>query len=409
MRLSAQLRLKIESTSELYTVTEAFLASAKHHIDSGTYWKKRLHNSLDRQALLPLDSCSMALQRRARGYLIIEIPIGGEIIQLPKQIIKAYLPDLWRRNKRRAMRTGLLRLPRFGVRDSQQTQLALLIILHALEASATESGVASELKAQLDLARDRYTLKKADPEFSMCIIFWNVATLLQPRLGFGRHQEMAYAMSGWFTDLAAEGHVHERTLVQYVLALDQLEAEMTAPLLCLLRRVDVRLSAIREWSYQRRFRPATLKKMESLVKSRPRMDALGPSNQMVLGGDLHLSEILEQYKRDPDAILVNFGPKRHRRVDNGYYSYSDSDSYSDCDYDEGLYTTTQPPFSPYRPPRDPVRLEPRQCGALLAPCERPWNPQPPMNLIRSPSAMLLGAPGPVRPGMRRYHTTSVLG
>ncbi|KAL8960870.1 MAG: hypothetical protein Q9193_002495 [Seirophora villosa] len=351
----------------------------------------------------------MALQRRARGYLTIDIPIGGKIIQLPKQIIKAYLPDLWRRNKRRAMRTGLLRIPRFGVEDNHQTRMALLIILHALEASATESGVASELKAQLDLARDSYTLKKVNPEAAMCTIFWNVATLLRPRAGLGRHPEMAYAMSGWFTDLAAEGHVHERTLVRYVLALDHLEAEMTAPLLCLLRRVDVRLSEIRRWNYERLFRPATLKKLENLVKSRPRLGALGPGNQMVLGGDLNPSEILEQYYRDPDAILVKFGPKRHRRVDDGYYSYSDSDSYSDLDYDEGLYTTTQPPFSPYRPPRDPVRLEPRQCGGLVVPCERPWNPQPPMNLIRSPSAMLLGAPGPVRPGIRRYHTTSVLG
>ncbi|KAL9011454.1 MAG: hypothetical protein Q9173_003699 [Seirophora scorigena] len=192
----------------------------------------------------------MALQRRARGYLIIEIPIGGEIIQLPNQIIKAYLPDLWRRHKRRATRTGVLRLRRFGVQDDQQARIALLIVLHALEASATESGVASELKVQLDLARDRYTLKKADPEFAMCTIFWNVATLLRPRKGLGRHPEMAYAMSGWFTDLAAEGHVHERTLVQYVLALDHLQAEMTAPLLSLLRRVDVRLSAFRKWNYE---------------------------------------------------------------------------------------------------------------------------------------------------------------
>ncbi|KAL9016648.1 MAG: hypothetical protein Q9185_006021 [Variospora sp. 1 TL-2023] len=344
----------------------------------------------------------MALQRRARPHRIIEIPIGRDVVYLPKEIIRSYLPDLWRRNGRYAMRTGYLELPRFGVRDNQQTRIALFIVLRALEASATDGGVASELRTHLDFARRDCTLGGPNPERAMCRIFCNVATLLRPGHAFGRHTEMAYAMSGWFTDLAAEGELHEDTLLKYVIALDWLQAEMTAPLFCFLKQVDVRLIDLRHWNDDGLFRSTTLKKMKNLVKNRPRIATLATGGHLVRGGDLHLKEIMDQWKRDPNSIIVEFPPERSRWADDGYSDHSD---YSGTDLDEGYYTTTPPPFSPCVPLRDPAPFRPRQCGSLLAPCERGWNPHAPMNLVRSPSSMLLGAPAVVRPGLPRYHTT----
>ncbi|KAL8760809.1 MAG: hypothetical protein Q9184_003013, partial [Pyrenodesmia sp. 2 TL-2023] len=106
----------------------------------------------------------MEVQRRTRHYRSIDIPIGEEMLSLPNEIIKSYLPNLWQRQGRRAMATGYLNLERFLQGKGENARMALSIILHALEASETGSGVGSELKTQLEGERKFCAMHAEDPE-----------------------------------------------------------------------------------------------------------------------------------------------------------------------------------------------------------------------------------------------------
>lgn len=344
----------------------------------------------------------MALQHHARPFQSTRIPIGADTISLPNEIIKSYLPNLWRFKGRRALARGHLNLERLVFGEGDSARIALSIILIALEASKTDRGVASELKIQLDDARDKYTLNRPDPERAMCRIFCNVVELLDPRSALGRHQEMAYAMSGWFTDLAAEGIMHSHTLFSYVQALGLLEADMTAPLLCFLRRIDVRSCDLRYWTRDRVFRQKTIRKMRFLLKSHPGEASLVPRDGLISGGDLRAKEIIKQWRRDPGSITIDLRPQRQGRLDDDGYA-----TYSDSDLDDHFYIDGHLPFDHCSAPFDPVL-----CGHFppgLPQYQYPWISQAPIGALRSPSPMSVATSlqALARPAARRTRTAYV--
>ncbi|KAL8718290.1 MAG: hypothetical protein Q9225_004553 [Loekoesia sp. 1 TL-2023] len=303
------------------------------------------------------------------------------------------------------MARGLFNLERLVTGTGNNGLIAINIILDALKESETQCGVATELKTQLDVARDSYAADKADPERAMCSIFCNVAEFLDPRYALGRQKGMAYAMSEWFTILAAENVIHPEILFKYVLALDKLRADMTDPLHAFLRYVDVHPSNIQDWAAWRVFRPRTLKKMKALSKGCHRKEGPAAGNHLYTGRDLHWKDIKDQWRHDPDSIIVDLGPKRHRE----YQHYEDDDDYStfdDIDYDNRVC------------PCGPMRCNHHSClphQPLLGP--HPWIPPPygpqwqhPVLMapprLPSPMPMGHGIPAPIatRPQIRRIQT-----
>lgn len=238
----------------------------------------------------------------------IQFLIGDRPISLSQKVIKSYLPRLWRSHARYAVTTGYLDLEEVVAVHSEARHIALLIVLNALQASETQLGVPSELKHELTHAMNHYAGHKESPEPLMSRIFTNVARYLHL---FSRHQEMTYAMSDWFTIYAAENHLSSRRLFDYVIALDFLGADMTAPLHSFLRRTRLTSADLHSPHLRRYLRPKTLKKLRTLYKDHKK--ELKPArNRLIAGGDLDLEEIVQQYLQDPDSIVVNPAPsKRH--------------------------------------------------------------------------------------------------
>ncbi|KAI4145245.1 MAG: hypothetical protein L6R39_003882 [Caloplaca ligustica] len=338
----------------------------------------------------------MALQHHVRPYRNVDFPIGGEIIRLPNEIIKSYLPNLWRYQGRRAVSRGCLELEPLVRGRGTNARIALFIILRALKASQTQHGVAKELRMQLNAAGDTYALSAPNPERAMCNIFCNVARLLRPGSALGRHQEMAYAMSDWFTTLAAEYMIGPGTMFRYLQALDVIGADMTAPLHSFLRHMPVSQGKLQELASERLFRPRTLKKFTALLKdhqkklrSRSPLD-LSPEEGVVSGRDLNWKELRQQWESDPDSVMIDLRPTQYRQG----HSYDSDDSYStysDTDYDDCLYIHRYPPLH-----RRPALLGPVSLGHQpwgLAQCPRAWNRQLPVAPdFRSLSSMLLEPP-----------------
>ncbi|KAI4178080.1 MAG: hypothetical protein LQ346_007572 [Caloplaca aetnensis] len=339
----------------------------------------------------------MALRHRGHGFRSIEILLGEETIRLPNEIIRTYLPNLWRYSGRRATIRGIINLERVMEGKPESKRLALSIILRALEASKTDRGVASELKLQLHLAHDRHVMNHPDPERAMCITFSNVVKLLEPRSLLGRNEELAYALSEWFTTLAAENILQQGTVIHYVKALDRLRAEMTGPVLALLR-CDVRDSHLQCWTRARCFRQTTLRKMRSLMASRPRQGLSLPNHGLVRGGDVDPLDVLDLYMHDPDSIMIDPRYLRPNRVYDGGYSTSDSASDSEDDF----YTSRYPLDHGYLPPVNGVRLGPHHLG-LPDPRDRFLAPQARIlpRRSQSPRLMIEHAPIIARPGPPR--------
>ncbi|KAL8733778.1 MAG: hypothetical protein Q9181_003472 [Wetmoreana brouardii] len=250
------------------------------------------------------------------------------MVSLPKEKVKSYLPRLWQLHGELASVEGFLDLgPFFAVRN-EKTRIALEVILNALEDSEAGHGVASELKTQLDDARSSY----AEP--TMSSIFKAVADSLRQ---FGRHQEMAYAMSEWFTVHAAEEYIPPEIMFRYVVALDRLRADMTAPLHSFLRHVRLSSADLRSPSTRRSLRPKTLKKLRTLWKDHRKdlQPARHAQGRLIAGGDLDLEEVVRLYRHNPDSILADTGLTKHLRrthdFDEGDLYSSLSDAFDDHD------------------------------------------------------------------------------
>lgn len=308
----------------------------------------------------------MALRHRARPFEWIEISVGRETISLPNEIIKTYMPNLWRHKSGRLMARGNIDLERLVQGKTKNVRLALSIILKAIEASKTGHGVASELKLQLDDARDNLAMNHMDPERAMCTTFCNVVKLLEPDLALGRNDEMAYAASEWFTTFAAETSLHPRTVLQCVRVLDRLRTDITGPVLALLR-CGVRQSHLHGWARRRFFRQSTLKKMRSLMRTRPREGLLVPSHGLIRGGDLDPEEVCYLLQHDPDAITIDLD-RLNRLYDGGYTTDSDSEPEDD------FYIPGHPLDGSHGIPIDHVGLGPH--SGFPHPYERFMAPQP---------------------------------
>ncbi|KAL8782143.1 MAG: hypothetical protein Q9213_005647 [Squamulea squamosa] len=343
----------------------------------------------------------MDLECRLKGsHLQIDFPCGDKIITLPTEIIKSYLPRLWQSVGRWAKAEGWLDLEGLSIVQGRHCQKALHVILKALKKSQAGCGVASELKAQLDRVRADNANRAPSPEYTMSKIFSNVAKLVRK---LGPHQEMAYAMTEWFAIFAAERLIHPESMFQYIIALDRLRVNMTGPLHALLQ--DYHWDAADIQLICESLRRPTGKRLISLWKDYKKQDssrrsALPPGRGLIEGGDICLRDILRQYRRDPDSIIVRVG-SRNRKLRDWY------------DSDDGYLTDTDTidddEFRPYTlgPPRirDPSSYHPfHGFPHVPHPLQYPDFPAPP----RRCSPLLLEAdypaPLPIRPSPMRVHS-----
>ena len=342
----------------------------------------------------------MALQLHDR-HRYVQFLFGENILLLSNETIKSYLPNLWRLRKHYLTTRNHIHLEDLISGKDENARVALTIILNALKGSETQYGVASELKLQLDDARDNHAADSRDPEWATCTTFCNVARLLRPQSALGRHPLMAYAMAEWFTILAAESVLRADTLFSYLLALDRLGADMTDPLHAFLRNIDVYPCELRKWTLKRVFRPKTLKKMNSLLMDRWQKEgsvvaaAKKKKNCIVAGGDLHLEEIIERYYRDPDSVTVDLGHRRYDHPEGEYLALTTDDDLV-CDCERKHHSCLEHSY-----------LEPQPCP--FEPCWQHHQPQilPPL----PPSSRYLGPPiAPTfdtRPPLQRFHTSPV--
>ncbi|KAL8800874.1 MAG: hypothetical protein Q9182_004848 [Xanthomendoza sp. 2 TL-2023] len=354
----------------------------------------------------------MALQRQLAFPQITHFPFGGRAILVPNEIIKTYLPRLWLEISRRPLSHGYLSLECLVAGYGEPSEIALSIILKALKNAETHNGVASELKRQLNKVLDRDARCAACPEEFMKRVFEMIAVLLRPEGRLGCHPEITYTLSEWFDLYSTENHLHGRTLVNYIIALDILRAEMTSPLLCLLRQVVITPASLRRLSERSILRRKTLSKLRSLwmnqreTDMRERQLALPPNhhrhhsdnNHLISGRYLDLDTVVERFLHDPDSIIMNLkaDPRRwsrHMGVDDGLSSASDSSEDED--------------FIHYRPRwlgnHDISSYHPFAGHPPHACHPEAWLAQP-----RSPSPLLIGAGHPMpisrRPNFARVHS-----
>ncbi|KAL8711876.1 MAG: hypothetical protein Q9220_003820 [cf. Caloplaca sp. 1 TL-2023] len=242
----------------------------------------------------------------------IELQVGHDSITLPKETIKSYLPRLWRRNGHQALASGYLDLTVLVETRGTAAQTALCVILRALK-DLEESGVASELKAQLSMIEDRCASER-----SVRSIFHWIAKLLHPHGPLGCHREMVYAMSEWFSLHAAENTLEPEHIFAYIVALDWLQADMTGPLHSCLRQLSISPNDARRLSAHGLLRRKTVKKLYQLCQDdwkrngHKRALVHSSSHRLIEGGDLTIEDIIRQYQKDPDSILINLR-SNHRR------------------------------------------------------------------------------------------------
>ncbi|KAL8725068.1 MAG: hypothetical protein Q9166_007599 [cf. Caloplaca sp. 2 TL-2023] len=262
--------------------------------------------------------------------------------------------------------------------------MALSVILKTLKRSETGDGVATELKYELDIAREICASYSASStEQMMSRVFSNIAKLLRPDGPLGCHHEIFYAMSEWFDLLAAEddNDIPPGPMVEYLVALDLLHQDMTGPIHAFCRRLPMRSDILR--ALYGNIRPKTFRKMRLLWKDHHNKHGLirqSSSEHLISGRRLFPQELLDQYYADPDSILVNVGPRRrkyarHFDYDNGFSSASDiSDDDDDfCRYRQRQLAGYDYSFhpAPHGHPYDIIH--PLDRAALLAP---PRGPSP---------------------------------
>ncbi|KAI4190662.1 MAG: hypothetical protein L6R41_000673 [Letrouitia leprolyta] len=276
----------------------------------------------------------MALNHYDPLYQRTKISTGENIVLLSNATIKSYLPNLWRWNGYHAIATGYLNLESYVVGKGKNASLALSIILDALKDSESGVAVSVELKSQLDIVRANDAAIEPNSERAMERIFRNVSQLLRPHKALGRHNEMAYAMSEWCTILVADNDLSFRTIVNYIIDLDILHADVTSLAHCLLRRWPISPANMEDLITGRYFRRATTEKIARLWKdyrkdwvSQGRLLELLDSD-IVPGHLLDLNEIVRQWHHDPRSITVDLRPKRHIchhhfREDDGMLAYDD--------------------------------------------------------------------------------------
>ena len=283
----------------------------------------------------------MALARHRNSSYHTIFPLGNASVILPNDIIKSYLPSLWRCHGRRALAKGYLDLEGLRIVQGPCCRTALTVLLRALEFSEAGHGVSSELKKQLDRSLTVHANNHHQPpELAMSKIFRNVAILVYET---GRNKEMAYAMAEWFAVFAAEHRIRTQGLVNYIKALDRLGADMKGPLHTLLR--EKRLSSSDVKFICRKLRPSTRKNLRMLWREQtrlyqPRRAILPPREDLIEGGDLSIRDIIRIHQDDPDSIVVRLGP-RHRipRVDLETDDDCSTDTDTDTSDDDDDYCT----------------------------------------------------------------------
>ncbi|KAI4277974.1 MAG: hypothetical protein LQ337_001357 [Flavoplaca oasis] len=278
----------------------------------------------------------MALPRHRNSSYHTIFPLGDTSISLPNDIIKSYLPTLWRYYGRRALAKGYLDLEGLRIVQGPCCRTALSVLLRALEFSEAGHGVSSELKKQLDRSLTVHANHHQLPELAMSKIFRNVAILVYKT---GQNKEMTYAMAEWFAVFAAEHRIRTQGLVNYITALDKLGADMKGPLHTLLRETRLRSSHVE--TICGKLRPSTRKSLRRLWRDQnrlhqPRRAILPPREDLIEGGDLCTRDIIRIHQDDPDSIVVRLGP-RHRiprddfETDDDYSTDTDTDTSDDDD------------------------------------------------------------------------------
>ncbi|KAL8903143.1 MAG: hypothetical protein Q9171_007503 [Xanthocarpia ochracea] len=345
----------------------------------------------------------MALAHRSNfSHHHTEFPLSNKVIKLPNEILKSYLPRLWRLEGRWAKAKGYLDLEELGIVRGHYCQVALLVLLKALKASDSGYGVASELKTQLGRALADHASHAPSPGHAMAKIFGNVAKLIRK---LSRHQEMAYAMTEWFATFAAENNIHPEPMFHYIVALDQLRVNMTGPLRSLLRHGPLTSADITIICEP--LRPKTRKTLISLWKEHKkqglsRRSTPSSEQRLVEGGDVCWRDIKRKYLQDPDSIIVRLGP-RNRAVRDRYETDDDYSTDTDITDDDDCW-----PYGHGQPHvRDPSSYHALHGSPPIL--RRPLIDHPPfLAQPRRCSPLIMKAghpvPCPVRPIPARFHS-----
>ncbi|KAL8672843.1 MAG: hypothetical protein Q9168_002719 [Polycauliona sp. 1 TL-2023] len=326
--------------------------------------------------------------------------LGGSTIILPNETIKSYLPKLWRRYRDSAQARGYLDFQKLGYVRGPFTQDAARVVLKALQPSAFGDGVANELQNQLDnVLADRVHLHVELPKHTMSEIFGHVADLIRMT---GRHREMAYAMSEWFTRLAARCEIDALSMFSYIDALDRLGTSMTGPLRALLGQARLTSRDVR--FYRQNLRRRTVRELMELLKDydmdgrrSPRRSMIPAAPGLIRGGDLSLEELALIHRENPDSILYRVGRGRRRKASRNNFE-------TDDDYLTDSETSDDDDFCPH-PHCNPRVHDP---SSWHAPHGLPYIPHCLDGSHMHPSMTfgprLLDAPHPesmlARPGMR---------
>lgn len=346
----------------------------------------------------------MALNHYVRPYQRMKFLVRENIITLSNATIKTYLPNLWRWNCRNVQTRGYIDLESHMMYTGPNTHFALFIVLNALKDSETGAGVSTELKTQLDIARANFAAVQPDPESATERIFRSVARLLNPRSGLGRHNEMAYAMSEWCTNLVADDDMEYRTIFKYIIDLDTVHANVTSLLNCLLPRWPLTPAMVEDLLAGGYFGRATTNRIERALKthgqgwvpkSRGRV-SLGPDT--VPGYSLSPKELVGQWHDDLESTL-DLRPKRHMN-----YNYYDEDdgllAYDDSRYGRRLCMCPYLGYNPMRLTNEPFPTPRRPHPLMIA--------APPASPIPLGHSALLSPSLAVRPPLSRFRTASGL-
>ncbi|KAL9604146.1 MAG: hypothetical protein Q9219_000734 [cf. Caloplaca sp. 3 TL-2023] len=346
----------------------------------------------------------MALQRHASPSGQIEVLIGNDAIFLSCLTIKSYLPNLWRLHGRKMLAKGYYHPERDLINHGPNISNALLIIFDALEAFQAQSGAATELRLRLNRMKEINRAYEKDPERVTAMTFCNVARLFDPNQAFGHRQEIAFAMSEWFVQLAATENLLPATMLRCISALDHLHADISAPLNAFLKSYSISSVELRELSNTRWVRPKTMRLFRALW--REYRGTAGPSGNIaastrppnILGGDLDIRDIIQQWHRDPDSIKIDLRPKR-RRHDAIYDDDSAYSTYDELDYSDRDCSCNLAPLDYHDRLLHPPMLAPPR---WLSPLHEPRRQIP---MIMPPSRLPSPLPSVVeRPILRRHQT-----
>ncbi|KAL8966524.1 MAG: hypothetical protein Q9183_003337 [Haloplaca sp. 2 TL-2023] len=250
----------------------------------------------------------------------IQFGVADSAIPLSRKVVKSYLPQLWRLLAQSPGWGGFVDLERLVRARTDAAYIALQILLNALRASEQGLGPSSELKEKLTRAIRLHTGHKRSPEPLSSKIFTMLASYLE-RLS--RHQELTYAMSEWFAIHAAGNVLSPATLFAYVVALDHLGADMTAPLNAFMRTGSLSSDALHNLALQRKLRPGTIKQWKRLCRDQINelRSARHSPPRLLAGGKVDVEELLEQYRRDPDSIIIDLSSPKQLGGAHDFYGH----------------------------------------------------------------------------------------